>query len=450
MIGARYDGARDPMHGVGAHVGNASASCPTSPRYLQHFASPLLPSRDGDAIIESKNCWRAYHLWPAHKTAKTCTSPFAAASSSADPPIATCADLLASRYGKLRHIRLVLGITSAPDKWGAKRRDGIRKTWFRFHGVGRWTLACFVVGRIGVKKKDLAKLDAEAAVHGDVIFLRGTQDGRGPFVTISKLHAWFRLASELLGLIDRGPDAASMEDEAALLKPDNPRKPITTGPLGASVRHIAKVDDDTFIHLPVMQSDLDSLHCVNNLYYGIFSHSGYNPITFTKCGFDYGPAGGRYRRYNCANATGKAHGAAHPPFPWTSGALMLASTPLIVRLASDPAIGEFVRRSADPTLPHQPDMKPGHNTDEDVAMGFWLSRFHRSAVAPITYVRINERLTNLGCRMHSGLYRPPRNHSVGSHFVKSAGGMEYVWGLLVNGDKHNVTKCHIMTGDYRL
>ena len=65
-------------------------------------------------------------------------------------------------------------------------------------------------------------------------------------------------------------------------------------------------------------------------------------------------------------------------------------------------------------------------------------------------VRINERLTNLGCRMHSGLYRPPRNHSVGSHFVKSAGGMEYVWGLLVNGDKHNVTKCHIMTGDYRL
>ena len=132
-------------------------------------------------------------------------------------------------------------------------RDGIRKTWFRFHGVGRWTLACFVVGRIGVKKKDLAKLDAEAAVHGDVIFLRGTQDGRGPFVTISKLHAWFRLASELLGLIDRGPDAASMEDEVALLKPDSPRKPITTGPLGASVRHIAKVDDDTFIHLPVMQ-----------------------------------------------------------------------------------------------------------------------------------------------------------------------------------------------------
>ena len=82
-------------------------------------------------------------------------------------------------------------------------------------------------------------------------------------------------------------------------------------------------------------------------------------------------------------------------------------------------------------------------------MGFWLSRFHRSAVAPITYVRINERLTNLGCRMHSACtVRRATIRSDRTRRVPAA--CEYVWGLLVNGDKHNVTKCHIMTGDYRL
>ena len=83
-------------------------------------------------------------------------------------------------------------------------------------------------------------------------------------------------------------------------------------------------------------------------------------------------------------------------------------------------------------------------------MGFWLSRFHRSGVAPVTYVKANEKLTNIGCKLMNGLYRPPRNKSVGVHFVKTAGGMEYVWGMLVRGEKHNATRCHMMTGDYRL
>ena len=83
-------------------------------------------------------------------------------------------------------------------------------------------------------------------------------------------------------------------------------------------------------------------------------------------------------------------------------------------------------------------------------MGFWLSRFHMGGVARVTYVRVNERLTNLGCALHNGLYKPPKNRSVAVHFVKRPGGMAYVWGLLVEGQKHNVTRCHQMTGDYRL
>jgi hypothetical protein len=91
-----------------------------------------------------------------------------------------------------------------------------------------------------------------------------------------------------------------------------------------------------------------------------------------------------------------------------------------------------------------------HNTDEDVALGFWLSRYHRAGVARVTYVKANEKLTNLGCKRSSGLYRAPRNRSVGVHFVKTAGGMQYVWRVIVDGLRPNASLCHIMTGDYRL
>ena len=216
------------------------------------------------------------------------------------------------------------------------------------------------------------------------------------------------------------------------------------------MRHIAKVDDDTFIVLPNLLAELDAMHCHRGLYYGNIAFAGYNSITLTKCGFDYGPQGGRYRKYGCSNAS-RPHGASHPPFPWTSGALMLASTSLVARVAADASIGELVARSVDPTQPGQPGMKPGHNTDEDVALGFWLSRFHRAADSRlVSYVRVNQRTANLGCKRQNSLYHTPHNDSVAVHFVKTAGGMHYVWGLVVNGEKTNLAKCFQMTGDGRI
>lgn len=440
----------------------------TKPHYLNHFDSSHTLSRDGSANGESRNVSRNFRMHGTKGAADQCQSP-----PSFTPPTtrATCADLRASRFSALRGVRLVMGITSSPDKWGAKRRNGIRETWFRYDMMGQAAIACFVVGRRGVRPRDSMALDREAQRHGDMIFLRATFDGKGPFVTITKLHAWFRIASEMLGLIDRGGGISSassssssadgssslaVEDfeslsasEVRRLHPESPRRVLASAELFESVRHVAKVDDDTFIIVPKLLSELDSLHCQRNVYYGNFAFSGYNPITFTKCGFDYGPQGGRYRKYNCSNPE-QPHGAPYPPFPWSSGAVMLASTPLIARIAADAAVGSFVARSSDPAQPHQPGMKPGHNTDEDVALGYWLSRFHLSGVARVTYVRVNDKLTNLGCRRNNGLYRTPQQKSVGVHFVKTAGGMQYVWGLVVDGEKPNITKCHRMTGDGRI
>ena len=73
-----------------------------------------------------------------------------------------------------------------------------------------------------------------------------------------------------------------------------------------------------------------------------------------------------------------------------------------------------------------------------------------SGAVPVTYVRINEKLVNLGCFRNGGLYRPPHRSAVGMHFVKSAGGMQYIWNVIANGAKPNATLCRKMTGDGRL
>ena len=429
-------------------------------RHLEHMVRLHDPSVDGDPVALSRKSDDHFQLVRKHSVrSHACSAPppFAYSRPNVQWPLATCADLRAGRHEALRGVRLVIGITSAPDKWGQLRRHGIQQTWMRYPEVGRTTVVCFIVGRNDLKPKESARLDAEQETHDDFVFLQHTRDGRGPFVTITKAHSWFRLATEMLALVGgRTPSVA--EDWSVLSAEEahaqHPRivlggSSVAAAGLVAShhVRHIAKVDDDTFLQLPELQRDLDSLHCHAHLYYGMFAYAGYNSRTFLKCGFDYSSNGGRYRKYGCANPQPEKEGGvargravAHPPFPFTSGALMLASTPLIVRMATEPAVGEFVARSS-----------TEHHTDEDVAMGFWISRFHLGGLSPpVQYVEVNRRLANLGCYRHSGLYVAPRNRSVGAHFVKSAGGMHYVWSILADGMRHNATRCRLMTGDGRL
>ena len=412
---------------------NASVPCTYENRYLNHLCRTHVPELDGDAVDLSR---RASKLFPfsARKETKDACGLRPRGKERGGRRWHDCGDLIGG--SRLEGIRLVVGVTSSPDKWGRRRRDGIRRTWFTYPAIGRSVIACFVVGRAGVKPARLTALDAEADELGDVLFLPHVRDGDGPFVTISKAHAWFRLATESLGMLSRGETARS----------DGPPRQVIGGYPAIEahgVRHIAKVDDDTYLHLPQLQRDLDGMHCRRHLYYGSFAYAGYNPMTFLKCGFDYGATGGRYRKYGCANRT---RGASHPPFPWTTGAMMLASTSLIVRIAAEPAIGAFVERSK---LNHAAHGRV-RSTDEDVAMGFYISRFHLAGLASVTYVRVNERLPNLGCTRNRGLYQPPRNRSVGMHFVKSAGGMEYVWSVIHDGMPPNATRCIQMNGDGRL
>ena len=232
---------------MAAYASSSSADL----RFLEHLSRPHNGTLDGDAVAISRASSVHYTLHRPARGMAACGPP-PAFPASVRP---SCTALLAANTTALAGVRLVLGITSAPDRFGQRRRNGIRSTWMRHAAApGSDTLVCFVVGRRGVKERELTRLDAEAAQHADLVFLPHVRDGDGPFVTISKAHAWFRLACELLGLISRGEDA---------LHSNSPRSVLGGYAAVARhhVRHIAKVDDDTYLHLPVMQRDLDAMHC---------------------------------------------------------------------------------------------------------------------------------------------------------------------------------------------
>ena len=152
------------------------------------------PSVDGDAIARSFG--RAYRVRGPEQPCRNRTSFGDGGASSGlqslpPPPEApgssraTCADLRASRHEALAGVRLVLGVSTAPDKWGERRRVGIRETWLRWPSVGRSVVSCFVLGRRQLNSCSTpkcfarkAQLDEEQAQYDDIAWLNGTLDGQ--------------------------------------------------------------------------------------------------------------------------------------------------------------------------------------------------------------------------------------------------------------------------------
>ena len=152
------------------------------------------PSVDGDAIAQSFG--RAYRVRGPEQPCRNRTNfgdggARSGLQSLPQPPEApgssraTCADLRASRHEALAGVRLVLGVSSAPDKWGERRRVGIRETWLRWPSVGRSVVSCFVLGRRQLHSCSTpkcfarkAQLDQEQAQYDDIAWLNGTLDGQ--------------------------------------------------------------------------------------------------------------------------------------------------------------------------------------------------------------------------------------------------------------------------------
>jgi len=309
-------------------------------------------------------------------------------------------------------IWMLVGVQTGPGHLG--RRDGVRASWKQWEN-GAGVLVCFLIGRVGVTRRQLLTLDAEDQQHGDIMWLENATDAGVP--TVKGFH-WWRAAARLLP------------------------------PPGSSrgVRIAAKVDDDSFLHLRNLADDMQRLHCASHLHYGSMGYTGYDPSIWKLCGWSWQPGGANYRKERCA-----AKGA-YPPFPFMNGALELLSAPIVRYVGTSPEVAAFVTRAeagvkARLAAGWGMSLKKGQRgprvwrQNEDVALGFWVSRAERKGLFNVTWVRTNDRAINMACISTKGMYQRPRNDTISIHFLKRPGGSQYLWGLLHDQVPHSAENC---------
>ena len=310
-------------------------------------------------------------------------------------------------------LRVLVGILSDPRS-GARRRAAIRTSWLRWRGVGEKLLPCFALGSTGLARRKRVSFDAN-----DVVWLNVEEIG---VLSIPKVFAWWRAAASAM----------------------------------AHFTHAAKVDDDSFLHVPNLLNALAKLPSnaasaiapgsnrrlatlaasvrstarspSTPLCFGPLAHAGYSPERFRMCGWSWQRGLGAWQRQHC----GKRGFARPTPFPL--GALQVLSGDLVRALGISDAVHAFAdaaNRSADLRK---------RDSNEDVALGYWIARL-AGGVDKVHYVSVNDRAPNLGCFRNAGLYRQPRGHEIVIHRIKGARGMGYVWRMVHDGAAHDPIAC---------
>lgn len=283
-------------------------------------------------------------------------------------------------------IRLLAGILSAPRS-GAHRREAIRKTWMRWPGVGTQMVVCFALGSHHLSKRARASMSRD-----DVMWLDVDEIG---VLSIPKVLAWWQAAAQAMHLFT----------------------------------HAVKLDDDSFVHVPNLITELSHSAAAPYLCLGPLAHAGYRADIFRMCGWSWQHGRRNWRARKCGERNFTT------PFPFPLGALQLLSSKLVGAIGTSSDVDAFsiaANVSAD---------LRSRESNEDVAMGYWIWRLAIERAFNVSYVYINERATNLGCFRNGGLYKRPRADAVVIHRIKGAQGMHYVWGMLVDGKPHDEINC---------
>ena len=271
----------------------------------------------------------------------------------------------------------------------------------RWDSVGYSSLACFAVGTKRLPPERATSLRTEAVGSRDLVLFANVADEC--VLSIPKIYAWWKHAASLLA---------------------HPASAIT---------HVAKVDDDSFLHVPNLEHHLHLMSCFPRLVYGTIAFSGYSPATYSKCAFSWG-AKGPYKKYRCADR------GFHPPVPFATGPMQVLSSQLVSELAQFSAVSTFCDR-AEALL----DLGVWDKA-EDTTLGFWLSNLPLQEAITFTHAEARK-AHNLGCYKTQHLYRPPANGSVLIHFVKKPLGFQYIWRTLGGaGRPHDAAACAEMAG----
>ena len=248
-------------------------------------------------------------------------------------------------------------------------------------------MACFGLGSRGLSSGARKRHDAS-----DVLWLNVGEIGHD--LSIPKALAWWSAAASAMG----------------------------------HFTHAAKVDDDTFVHVPNFLQAVAAAHATSMaaassqpglaqqpaMCFGPLAHASYSPDKFRMCGWSWQRSIGSWRRQKCG-----ARGFSKPnPFPL--GALQLLSRNLVVALGTSEAVRRF-STSAD----GDPELRK-RESNEDVAIGYWIAMVAAERALNVSYVNINDRAPNLGCFRNGGLYRNPSPSHILLHRIKGAAGQPYV------------------------
>ena len=369
-----------------------------------------------------------------------------------------CNGLGATRQARLR---LLIGVIVGP--YEVERREAIRSTWKRWAHSVDGVLVCFVIGLAGLPPGQEAALRTESrAHHHDLMLLPHAPDGC--VLSLRKMWEWWRAAARMrIGTWTtkvRNGDGEGNKTRASgrdsRNNGGNGHGGDGHGDHGDDV-YVAKVDDDSFIHVPNLLRMLPRRHCAGALHLGNIAWAGYHPMRRVLCGFSW-RGRGKYDKYGCARA------GAHPPFPFSLGGLQVLSLSAVQALASSERIAAFIEGheaidaltakqraeslayapknssaaniSTAPTAP-----TPTYKPTDDVVLGYWLQDLQRSGVSKIRHVDLKRRMHDISCLQHNSFRREPQQENIMMHSAKTPIMMRYIWNILGRGLAHDKQVC---------
>ena len=192
--------------------------------------------------------------------------------------------------------------------------------------------------------------------------------------------------------------------------------------------HFAKVDDDSFLHVPNLLQAL-SAQQAPYLVLGGMAFAGYDPKIFRMCGWSWQAGRSAWKARRCGER------GFSQPFAFPLGQLQVLSRSLVRALTASEDVAKFS------ILANASEDLRKRDSNEDVALGFWIATIAARAPFNVSYVAINDRATNLGCFRNGGLYQHPKANAIVVHRIKGAPGMAYVWGMLHDGKPHDPIDC---------
>jgi len=430
---ARRNRALALRSSYGVHASEDMTKCPSSAELPAR--QPSTTAEQARRFIEFSDCELSRLRFGPMPHA-----PQVPAASQLGVPGRRCMGLGSKRQAK---VRLLIGVIVGP--YDVSRREAIRSTWKRWAYGYDDVLVCFVIGLEGVPTSQVTALKVEARhrQQHDLLLLPNAPDAC--VLSLKKLHEWWRAAARTTSLPSNASNAA-VDQSTAL---------ASAGSAADDTVYVAKVDDDSFIHIPNLLNELSRVSCVGPLHLGAIAWAGYHPTLRQLCGFSWGGRGA-YDRYGCASR------GAHPPFPFSLGGLQVLSLSVVRSLVSSERVRQFV---AGFDASRAEALKRGEQgaalkSGDDVVLGYWINDLRKqqqvqvangggngmdTLVArlpkPLSHVSLKKKIHDVSCDHHTGFFRPPQRGNVMMHHAKTPQTMAYIWQVLGEGYAHSKKVC---------